>query len=152
MGNRESTYTQEEDNDVAANKAEENTQISPAVVKAQAQRVVKLIANAVLAVFAVLGRVGDQVTRSSSLEERRHVFATSRTVRCGESVQLSALADDLEIVESSGDTSTDETSEWIELVEPRAPTFGHLRGRDSNTTEESKEDGDERIELGGDTR
>lgn len=150
--NRGSTYTQEEDNDVAANKAEENTQISPAMVKAQTQRGVKLVTNAILAIFAVLGRVGDQVTRSSPFEERLHVFAASRAVGSGEAVQLTALADDLEIMERSGNASADETSEWIQLVEPRAPAFGHLRGRDSDTTEESKDDGDERIKLGGDTR
>lgn len=140
----------DDDDEVRAEEREDDEHVAPAMVEADVQRCVEIVANRVLAVLAVV-RVARVIEVSArDVHEVTRPVAASLTRRRREDRKLVGLAPDLETVELSAQRRGEDTREGVELVDPRAPEVDHGRVRDRDTAERREDDHDRRVEENGD--
>lgn len=139
------TYANEEKNQVTSNKGSENSQISPPVVKVEAQCRIKLVADGIRAVRAFTSGIVHNVSRSHVRKVALHVITTALAEWCSKGVQLASRASNRTIVQFCDDHTTNHTREGVELVQPSAPEARDLGLWDGDTAEEGEDNDYERV-------
>ena len=141
---------QKQQDQITRYECRENPQIPPPISIFEPQRLVKLFAHLIRAVFARTSRVIHDIPGSAIPEKRSHVFPARQSRRRREPLQFARRADDLAALELGDDHAPNEPGEGIKLIEPAAPETGNLRARDGDPAEEGEDDDDKRVEEGGD--
>lgn len=83
----------EQEDQVTPNERDQNAQVPPSRRKADAQRLVELVANTVGAVLTIRRRVVGDVPSTACCEECLHVLAAGLAWRCGERIELAGRTD-----------------------------------------------------------
>lgn len=129
------TYTEEKEDQIASNKGNEDAHVPPPVVEGEIEAFIELVSDRESTILACTGGIIDEVSRTTGREEINHVFTTSLASWRVEKVELCSFADNGKIVKFGDDHSADQTSEWIQLVEPSTPEFRNLGLGNCDTTE-----------------
>lgn len=129
-----------EDDEVTGNVNNKDAEISPSVVEAVAERVVKLVSDLVCAVLAYTRGVVADVARCTACEEVAHVRAARLALGSLESVELGRGALDRSSVEFSNNHTTNQACKGVKLVQPDTPELGNGGLGDGDTAEEGEDD------------
>lgn len=140
----------EQNDQITTNESHEDAKISPAIGELVSEGLVEFIAHLERAVIAHIGSVVENVAWCTAGKEVAHVTTTFLPLGSTELVKFSSGALNSLLVELSHNHTSNETSEWIEFVQPYTPELGNLWLGDRNTTEQSEDNDDERIAVRGD--
>lgn len=123
----------------------QESKVAIPVVVRDSKRSVEFVANFDRTVLAIIrGSWIDEISSRSVHEWSGPLFA-SLTCRRRETEELRFSAGDFQTVKFVRYQSTDQICQRIDMIEPLPPELGNLRWRNCHTTEQGRDDQDERI-------